>query len=42
VRILSPSHKPPKLDKQDNVITSTSEGPAGWSESLEKVISSQQ
>jgi mannosyl-3-phosphoglycerate phosphatase len=42
VRILSPSHKPPKLDKQDNVITSTSEGPAGWSESLEKIISSQQ
>lgn len=42
VRILSPINEPPTLTKQDNVITSTLEGPAGWSESLEKILSSQQ
>lgn len=38
VRILSPTHEPPVLNKTDNVITSTEMGPAGWSEALAEIL----
>lgn len=39
VLIRSPSHKFPKILKETNVYTSRKEGPAGWSECLEVILS---
>ncbi len=38
VRILSPAHAPPTLNKQDNVYTTTQMGPVGWTEALNKIL----
>jgi mannosyl-3-phosphoglycerate phosphatase len=38
VRILSPLNAPPTLSAQNTVITSTHYGPAGWQESIDKLI----
>ncbi len=38
VRIASPSHSLPKLDKQTDVYTSTQHGPAGWAECLSHIL----
>lgn len=38
IRILSPSHPPPTLTRQDGVITSTKLGPEGWSETLNNLL----
>jgi mannosyl-3-phosphoglycerate phosphatase len=38
VRILSPVNAPPTLSAQNTVITSTHYGPAGWQESIDKLI----
>ncbi|MEW9796995.1 HAD-IIB family hydrolase [Alteromonas sp. CYL-A6] len=39
VRILSPSHAPPELEKQEQVYTSTLPGPMGWNEMLTELLS---
>lgn len=39
VRITSPSHPPPPLQKQENVYTSTLHGPAGWAETISTLLS---
>lgn len=39
VRVRSPSHDLPVLNKHDAVYTTSKEGPAGWSESLEYILS---
>ncbi|NVK58166.1 MAG: HAD-IIB family hydrolase [Alteromonadaceae bacterium] len=39
VRIASPSHQPPELNKKDNVYTSTHQGPEGWTEMLTQLLS---
>lgn len=38
VRIASPSHPPPELQKQQNVYTSTLQGPSGWAEIINKLL----
>lgn len=39
VRIASPTHTPPELQKQDQVYTSTLLGPEGWTEMLTQILS---
>lgn len=39
VRIASPTHEPPPVDKKDNVYTSTQLGPEGWTEMLTQLLS---
>lgn len=39
VLVRSPAHKFPKIQKETNVYTSKKEGPAGWSECLELILS---
>ena len=39
VRIASPTHQPPALNKKDNVYTSTLLGPEGWTEMLTQLLS---
>ena len=39
VRIASPTHEPPPLDKKDNVYTSIKLGPEGWTETLTQLLS---
>lgn len=39
IRILSPNHAPPELQKQEQVYTSTLHGPAGWNETLTTLLS---
>ena len=38
VRIKSPAHDYPILKKQNQVITTTHEGPAGWTEALSQIL----
>ena len=38
IRILSPVNEPPKLNKENNVYTSTLYGPEGWTECLQAVL----
>ena len=38
VRIASPTRQPPVLEKQDNVYTSTLQGPQGWTEVLTQIL----
>jgi mannosyl-3-phosphoglycerate phosphatase len=38
VRILSPANAPPVLSKQNNVYTSQTYGPSGWTQCLEQII----
>jgi mannosyl-3-phosphoglycerate phosphatase len=38
VRILSPENAPPVLSKQNNVYTSQTYGPSGWTQCLEQII----
>ncbi|RDV27337.1 HAD-IIB family hydrolase [Alteromonas aestuariivivens] len=38
VRIASPSHPPPQLEKQQQVYTSTRLGPEGWTETLTQLL----
>ena len=38
VRIASPSHPPPPLQKEENVYTSTLHGPEGWTEVLTQLL----
>lgn len=38
VRITSPSHPPPTLQKQEHVYTSTLQGPEGWAEVLNQLL----
>jgi len=39
VRVRSPSHKPPGLTRNDNVITTQSFGPEGWAEAINQIFS---
>lgn len=39
VRILSPSHPPPEVNKQEQLYTSTRQGPEGWAEMLTALLS---
>lgn len=39
VRIASPTHEPPPVDKKDNVYTSTQLGPEGWTEIITQLLS---
>lgn len=39
IRIASPTHEPPLLNKKDNVYTSTLLGPEGWTEMLTQLLS---
>ncbi|MBU3022782.1 mannosyl-3-phosphoglycerate phosphatase [Aestuariibacter sp. A3R04] len=38
VRIASPAHAPPEIEKQENVYTSTRCGPEGWTEVLTQLL----
>ncbi|MFT6267615.1 MAG: mannosyl-3-phosphoglycerate phosphatase [Alphaproteobacteria bacterium] len=38
VRITSPAHKPPKLERTHKVYTSVATGPQGWSEVMDQLI----
>lgn len=38
IRIASPSHPPPELQKQENVYTSTLQGPSGWAEMINQLL----
>ncbi len=39
IRIASPTHQPPEINKKENVYTSTKHGPEGWTEMLTQLLS---